>query len=155
MTTDPSLTPEQIDALKAQFDLLDQDGDGRISRQELSRVLDREAYDHLGEAGRQRVRESFAAADADGDQALDFDEYLALVTGQSAEQDPQAPFREQFEQMDRDGDGYLTAEDFKRISEDEGESLSTEQAQAMIEMADANGNGKVSFDEYYKIMTGG
>ncbi|MEM9458293.1 MAG: EF-hand domain-containing protein [Myxococcota bacterium] len=159
MTTDPAststLTQDQRDALKVQFDLLDSDGDTKISLQELTEVLKRDAYAHLGEDGRQRVLDSFAAVDSDGDGKVDFDGFLALMHGPQAEQDARADFRRAFDEVDLDKDGYLTVADFQRISKAEGAPLTEEQAKEMIEMADKNEDGKVSFEEYYEIMTQG
>lgn len=157
--TDPAststLTQDQRDALKAQFDLLDGDGDGKISQQELAQVLERKAYDYLGKDGRQRVLDSLAAVDTDADGTIDFDGFLALMHGPQAEQDARADFRRAFDEVDLDKDGYLTVEDFRRISAAEGAPLTEDQAKEMIEMADKNEDGKVSFEEYYEIMTQG
>jgi Ca2+-binding EF-hand superfamily protein len=83
---------------------------------------------------------------------IDFAEFLGLLDRQRTE-DPREAFRKTFDEYDVDGDGFLTAEDFKRITAQQGEELTTEHADAMIQMADSNADGKVSFDEYYAILT--
>lgn len=150
MTT-RSLSPEQLEALKAQFDVIDLNGDGRISMAELSALLRREAYAHLSERQRQQILDEYASVDTDGD-GVSFDEFVVLVT---REQDPRTAFRQAFDAYDLDGDGFLTAADFQRIAAQQGGELSAEQAEAMIRMADANADGKVSFDEYYASVTSG
>ncbi|MCA9705231.1 MAG: EF-hand domain-containing protein [Myxococcales bacterium] len=152
MTINASIPPEQLEALRAQFDVIDQDGDGQITSAELTAILEREAYDYLDAAQKQSILDTFAAADANRDRVVDFDEFVTLFAG-AATQDPDAALRESFARYDLDGDGYLTPEDFKRISAEQGEELSDEQARDMIAMADENGNGKVSFEEYRKIMS--
>jgi Ca2+-binding EF-hand superfamily protein len=147
-----TLSPEQIAALEAQFDVIDQNSDGRITADEVASLLSREAYAHLGPVERQRVLDSFAKADADADGMVDFDEFLTMMADQP---DPRAVFREGFDALDLDGDGLLTAADFKRVSELKGAQLTTEQADALVQMADANQDGVVSFEEYYAIMTAG
>jgi Ca2+-binding EF-hand superfamily protein len=147
-----SLSSEQIEALKAEFDVIDQNGDGRITGAEISTLLRREAYNHLSDAQRQSILQAYAAVDADESGGIDFDEFLTLVTHQ---EDPRVAFRKAFDEYDVDGDGFLTAEDFKRVTELQGGELTTEQADAMIQMADSNKDGKVSFDEYYAILTSG
>lgn len=150
MTT-RSLSPEQLEALKAQFDVIDLNGDGRISMAELSALLRREAYAHLGERQRQQLLDSYDSVDTDRD-GVSFEEFVTLVT---REQDPRDAFRQVFDAYDLDGDGFLTAADFQRIAEQQGGALSGEQAEAMIRMADANADGKVSFEEYYASVTSG
>lgn len=152
--TNPSFSPEQIEGLKAQFDVLDLNGDGRITGDELSTLLRRDAYAHLTDAQRQEILDSYTAADTDGDGMIDFAEFLGLLDRQRTD-DPRDAFRKAFDEYDVDGDGFLTAEDFKRITAQQGEEMTTEQAEAMIQMADGNKDGKVSFDEYYTILTSG
>lgn len=150
MTT-RTLSPDQIAVLKVEFDVIDQNGDGRITADEVSTLLSRESYSHLGAEQRQRTLDSFTRADADGDGQVDFEEFLTMMTPE----DPRAALRESFDAYDLDGDGFLTAEDFKRVAEEQGGELTTEQAEAMIQMADSNKDGKVSFDEYCVILTSG
>lgn len=147
-----SLSPEQIAALKAQFDVIDQNGDGRITREELMTLLRREAYAHLTDQQREELIASYARVDANRDGGVDFQEFLTLVTNQ---QDPRVAFRQSFDAYDLDGDGFLTATDFERITQQQGAELTKEQADAMIQAADGNEDGKVSFEEYYAILTSG
>lgn len=145
-----SLSGEQVAVLKAQFDLIDQDHDGRITVAELEALLSREAYSHLTVEQRQQLIASYVSVDANGDGGVSFDEYLTLVVSQ--QKNARDPFREAFDAQDLDHDGYLTAEDFRRISEQQGDFITEQQAAEMIAMADRNHDGKVSFDEYYAIM---
>lgn len=149
MTSLP-FSPDQIAALKTQFDVIDQNGDGRISRDEISTLLRREAYAYLTEEQRQQILTTYVVADTDGDGGVSFDEFLVLV---AREQDPRAAYLKSFEAYDSDHDGFLTAADFKRVSELQGGDVTMAQADAMIQMADRNADGKVSFEEYYAIMT--
>ncbi|MEX1366369.1 MAG: EF-hand domain-containing protein [Nannocystaceae bacterium] len=154
MTNIADLPPEQAEALRAQFEILDANGDGRVSQDEIEAILGREAYAHLDAADRQRILDSFSGVDADGDGSITLDEYLTLFIDAQREdaEDATGGLRHSFDQYDTDGDGYLTAEDFQRVSEQHGEALTNEQARAMIQMADANEDGRVSFDEFCKIM---
>lgn len=152
MASSPDIPPEHVEALRAQFDLFDLDGNGHISLTEVASILKREAYDHLDEAQRQAVLDSFSSVDGDDDGEIVFEEFLVLVHGRHRD-DPHAAFRAAFDRIDRDSDGFLTAEDFVRVSEDQGEPISKDQAAEMIRMADENEDGKVSFEEYCRIMT--
>jgi calmodulin len=148
-----SLSPEQIEVLKVEFDVIDQDSDGSITRDEVVTLLQREAYAHLGPVERQRILDSFQKADTDGNGTVDFQEFTMMMATQH--EDPRAVFREGFDAMDTDGDGLITAADFQRVSERQGAQITSEQAAALVQMADANRDGVVSFDEYCDIMTAG
>lgn len=151
MTNTAAMPPEHVEALRAQFDILDANGDGRVSQAEIQAILGRVAYAHLEPADRQRILDSFSGVDADGDGSITFDEYLTLFIDAQRE-DATGGLRYSFDQYDTDGDGYLTAEDFQRVSEEHGEALTEQQAEAMIKMADANDDGRVSFEEFCEIM---
>jgi len=149
MTT-PKLSAEQLEALKAQFDVIDQNGDGRITGDELATLLRRDAYAYLSEAQRQDILDSYARVDVNHDGGVSFDEFVVLVMQQ---QDPRAALRKSFDAFDRDGDGFLTVDEFQRLAEAQGEELGREQAEGMVKLADTDGDGKVSFDEFYAVMT--
>ena len=149
MTT-PKLSADQLAALKAQFDVIDQDGNGRITGDELATLLRREAYAYLSEAQRQEILDSYARVDFNGDGGVDFDEFVVLVT---QHQDPREALRKSFDAFDLDGDGFLTAPEFQRLAEAQGEDVGPEQAENMVKLADTDGDGKVSFDEFYAVMT--
>lgn len=149
MTTRP-FSPDQVAALKAEFDVIDQNSDGLITADEVAALLQRESYAHLGPAERQRILDSFAKADTDRNGAVDFDEFLAMMAEQ---QDPREALRAGFDALDVDRDGFVTAADLEHLSELRGTVLTAEQADAMIRMADSNRDGGVSFEEYCAIMT--
>lgn len=149
--TSRSLSPEQIEVLKVEFDVIDHDSDGFITADEVAALLQRDAYAHLGPVERQRILDSFAKADADHNGGVDFQEFLAMMEAQRA--DPRAALREGFDALDLDRDGLLTAADFQRVSEQHGAQLTPEQAAALVQMADANQDRVVSFEEYCAIMT--
>lgn len=148
-----SLSPEQIEVLKVEFDVIDQDRDGFITADEVATLLQREAYAHLGPVERQRILDSFAKADTDHNGGVDFQEFLTMMEAQRA--DPRAAFREGFDALDTDRDGLLTAADFQRVSELQGARITPGQAAALVQMADANQDGVVSFEEYCTIMIEG
>jgi Ca2+-binding EF-hand superfamily protein len=79
------------------FEFVDANGDGQVSTAELAQLRDREQM-------RQRVLERVRQADQDRDGRLDLAEvqvaFPGLATG--------------FTLLDRDGDGYLTPDDFGR-----------------------------------------
>ena len=58
-----------------------------------------------------------------------------------------------FKLFDSNETGVITIEDLRRVSRELGESLSEEELQEMIERADLNGDGVISPDEFFNIMT--
>jgi Ca2+-binding EF-hand superfamily protein len=62
--------------------------------------------------------------------------------------------KEVFDTFDADGSGYIDSAEIKSVCEQLGVEPSQEEIDAIIAEADANGDGKVSFDEFCKAITG-
>jgi calmodulin len=54
--------------------------------------------------------------------------------------------------IDRDGDGYIGADDLQIVIHSLGGNLSDSEVQEMIYEIDEDGKGTISFDEFLKIM---
>ena len=62
--------------------------------------------------------------------------------------------KEAFSTLDYNKDGNITAEDITFFLEYIGEQATEEEIEEMIKMCDADGNGEVSYDEFYKLASG-
>ena len=60
--------------------------------------------------------------------------------------------REAFDAIDTDGDGYITASELLK-SLAEKPNVSADEMATVVTMADADGDNKVSYDEYAKFVT--
>ena len=71
-----SLNDQLVAEYKASFDLIDKDQDGLIDARELEEIMKRldQRYNQI------ELEEMINEIDIDGDKALDFKEYLALMT---------------------------------------------------------------------------
>ncbi|NLU69452.1 EF-hand domain-containing protein [Streptomyces sp. HNM0574] len=64
-----------------------------------------------------------------------------------------AAARKVFDQYDVDGDGQVTAEEYRKVVEELGESgITTEAAQDFIDSLDSDGDRTVSFEEFRASM---
>ncbi|CCK27321.1 hypothetical protein BN159_2942 [Streptomyces davaonensis JCM 4913] len=62
--------------------------------------------------------------------------------------------RKQFERIDTDGDGFITAAEFKTALAQQGDWNVTEAvAEAIIKSRDLNGDKMLSFDEFWAYLT--
>jgi hypothetical protein len=54
-----------------------------------------------------------------------------------------------------DHNNYIGAAEIRHVLINIGESPTDEEVDEMIRMVDVDGDGQVSFDEFYKLVTGG
>ena len=63
--------------------------------------------------------------------------------------------RKVFERYDINGDGQVTADEYRKVvAELEGSQITEAQAQELIDSLDTNGDRQMSFDEFWSAMKG-
>ncbi|OWF34590.1 Calmodulin, striated muscle [Mizuhopecten yessoensis] len=95
------------------------------------------------------IHDMVALVDSDGNGSIDFDEFLHLVAKRLQEADIETGLVEAFRLFDKDGNGFLTANELQSVVATSGESLTTEEVDMLMNEADVNNDGKVN----YKGMT--
>jgi Ca2+-binding EF-hand superfamily protein len=60
--------------------------------------------------------------------------------------------RQDFDEIDVDGDGYITASELLRSSVEKNPKISDDNIVAIIKMADADGDNKISYEEYARFV---
>jgi calcium-binding protein CML len=146
------MTEDEVDALAAQgvaelraaFDFMDTDRDGRIGAEEL-RVGLRELGQHVGY---DEACKLIASVDADHDGVVDFAEFVRLLEPLPTGLDQEADEAEAFAVLDWDGDGYLTAPELMRAQP----GLPRVEAEQMVQAADVDGDGRLSLAEFRRAM---
>ena len=67
----------------------------------------------------------------------------------------QSELKEAFDGMDGDGSGQLAPDEIKEQYRQLGIEISDEQLNATISKADKDGDGKINFEEFLKVWSGG
>ncbi|RLN40803.1 hypothetical protein C2845_PM01G13120 [Panicum miliaceum] len=124
--------------LRPAFDVLDADRDGRISREDLKSFYATAG----GRFDDDDLAAMIAAADADRDGFVQYDEFERLLAGRAATAAAQAggagvgsAMEDAFRLMDRDGDGKVGFEDLKAYLGWAGMPTADEEVRAMIRVA--------------------
>jgi Ca2+-binding EF-hand superfamily protein len=145
----PGLTEDEIEEIKEAFDLFDSDGSGTIDPAEL-----KSAMQSLGfEAKNQTIYQMISDLDKDGSGAIDFDEFLDMMTARMSDKDTKEDINKVFRLFDDDKTGYITIKNLRRVAKELGETMTDEELMEMIERADSDGDGQVSAEDFYNIMT--
>jgi len=133
---------------KEAFDEFDKDGSGTISTKELLGVMRSMGQNPTEDELLALVME----VDLNGDGTIDFPEFLEMMKQKSSEADQEADLKEAFKIFDRDKDGFIDMKELKKVANMLGATLSKEEVDEFMKEADIDGNGKLDYDEFVKMM---
>lgn len=139
-----------MNMVKKAFSKIDANGDGLVSREEMS------ALDIFNA---QEVEALFVLGDANNDGEIDLEEFigvlfpvvaqaLAKITKEIKNVDDA---RFMFKQMDHDGDGLLSQEEMRKS----GTKFTRTEIEALFAIGDINGDGEIDIDEFINVMCPG
>jgi centrin-1 len=84
---------------------------------------------------------------------IDFEEFLDMMTARMSDKDTREDISKVFRLFDDDNTGQITLRNLRRVARELGETMTDEELQEMVDRADSNGDGNVSLDDFYNIMT--
>ena len=129
--------------------MFDTDGSGSIDPKEL-----RAAMQSLGfEAKNQTIYQMITDLDKNKSGNIDFDEFLDMMTARMSDRDTREDINKVFRLFDEEGSQTITVKNLRKVARELGETMSDEELQEMISRADSNGDGAVTMDDFYNIMT--
>lgn len=85
-----------------------------------------------------------ADLDADGSGTIDFGEWLNLMTKRVSDKDSKANICKIFALFDDEKTGFLSIKNLRRVAQEQGENISEEELQELINRADTDHDGLVS-----------
>ena len=150
---DPSLkgkTTSEVYEIKEAFKLFDTDGNGTVDVNEFKDALNNLGLDDNNGAFVQLLDN----IDANKSGKVDFDEFVNLLTVHGSDLTTKEDLERVYTYFLGDDKGdKIDINHLRDVCELLGEKLSDEELEEMIFRADVDKDGKVSFDEYYNIMT--
>lgn len=145
-----TLTADQIQEFRQAFDIIDRNGDGVITVDDLAAVMRAIGQSPTANELQDMIRE----VDADGNDTIDFTEFLALMSRQMRQSDIEDELREAFRVFDRDTDGFITPNELRSLLISLGLDSSAEVVRRMINEADKNRDGKIDYAEFRALALG-
>jgi Ca2+-binding EF-hand superfamily protein/broad specificity phosphatase PhoE len=145
---------EDLESMKLAFHKFDDGGNGSISLPELSDRLV-----HMGQSFSykevQEIMKTIDGANGDAvqDNEISFVEFCRILRAKSKGMEPasiQESIRKLFNHYDRDKSGTLDAKEVKKLLGNMG--LKDIDPKHIIEQSDRDGDGVISFDEFYKMI---
>ncbi|KAI4296652.1 hypothetical protein L6164_036595 [Bauhinia variegata] len=142
------LTKQKKQEIKEAFELFDTDNSGTIDAKELNVAMRALGF----EMTEDQINQMIAAVDKDGSGAIDFEEFVHMMTAKIGERDSKEELMRAFNIIDQDKNGKISVSDIKRIAKELGEHFDDQEIQEMIDEADRDHDGEVSAEEFIRIM---
>ena len=144
------LTEDEVLEIKEAFDLFDTDKSGEIDVNELKQALQNLGID----AKNQTLQNMLADIDKSGNTQIDFDEFIEMMTAKMSDKDTREDLQKVFELfLGDDNSDKIELKHLRRVAKELNENMSDDELNEMITRADTDRDGKVSFEEFYAIMT--
>ena len=143
------LSAEEVKEIKQAFDIFDNDGSGIMDPSEL-----KDAFINLGFTGQGKfVYQILAELDEDQSGGIEFPEFLKLATAKLSDKDSREDVMKVFNAFDVNRAGKFTSLELKKVAKDIGEDVTDEEIESMLQRADLDDDGFVTFEDFYNIMT--
>ncbi|KAH8041027.1 hypothetical protein HPB51_013687 [Rhipicephalus microplus] len=156
------LDEEEAAHFRQAFELFDQDCDGLITALEMSAVMRTLGY----EANDVEAQRMVCEANSCGRDGVNFAEFLAVLVQQPhcPREDGQEDIRGLFHVsaatsfvdvviFDKYDRGYITTSDLRHVMSSLNETVTDREVDAMMLVADQDGDGLISYDEFVAIFT--
>ena len=140
---------EQVQEIKKAFDLFDTGKKGLISAQDIKLAMKSQGFKRKNPTVYQIVCEL-------GDEIrgqMDFEDFFYLLTERNVDSVEDQDIKKFFDMFDRDGRGYIEIKNLKSVARELGESLEDDDIVDLIRKSDLDGDGKVTYADFYKIMS--
>merc|ERR1711981_75078 len=142
------LSDQQINEIREAFELFDTDGSGSIDAKELKVAMRALGF----EPKKEEIRKMVSELDKDGDNTIDFDEFMAMMSGKMSGKDAKEEILKAFKLFDDDETNKISVKNLKRVAKELGENMGDDELQEMIDEADTDGDGEINEEEFLRIM---
>ena len=134
---------EKLDKFKEEFDLLDVDGNGSISTDELKQIM----VTVDGTVSDENIKDMMDDADLNTDGVIDFQEF-----GKMMRQLLKENLLGEFQRYDKDVNGTVSANELMQVLHKFGIVISYDNLKGMITEANQYGDGRINFKKFMSLM---
>ncbi|CAK5030613.1 unnamed protein product [Meloidogyne enterolobii] len=139
-------TVEELQEFAQAFKMFDKDGNGTMSIKELGVAMRTLGLNPTEDELLNMVNEY----DVDGN-GIDFSEFCKMMKEMNKETD-QELIRLAFRVFDKDGNGYITAQEFRHFMTTMGEKFSEEEVDEIIKEFDKDGDEQIDYEEFVNAV---
>ena len=147
-----SLAEAEISELQETFSFFDKNQDGKVTMEELQTALE-----SLGQTvTRTELQGIINGLDMAQNDTVDFSEFVQIMSQSDLKNLSDIIKRKEvndaFHLFDKDGDGFITSEEIKKVMGILGKKMRDDEINEMIKEADTNADGMIDYEEYVKMM---
>nr|XP_009388458.1 PREDICTED: calcium-dependent protein kinase 10-like [Musa acuminata subsp. malaccensis] len=144
------LSVEEVEVIRDMFKLMDTDNNGKVSFEELKTGLQK-VGSQLAESEMKLLME---AADVDGNGALDYGEFVAVIIHlQRLSNDEH--LRRAFMFFDKDGSDFIELDELSEALADESGQTDINVLHDILREVDTDQDGRISYEEFVAMMKAG
>ena len=144
------LDGNEFEAIRDKFLAIDTDGDGQLTRAELS--------EHFGNGKSDKVEFTIKLMDLDNNGVIEFHEFLEMVAFMDYKKGISVDkIKQFFRALDEDGNGTLSADEIRKFHGVmstctllNSPMSSDEEVEKLVAKLDINGDGKIDCEEFIK-----
>ena len=136
------LTEGQIAEYREAFSFFDKDNDGTITAKELGAVMRLLGYNPTDADLTDMIND----VDLNRNGSIEFGEFIVMMARSMKEMDQDDEIREAFRVFDLNRDGYISSKELGQMMGNLGEQLTPQELEDMIQEADSDGDGRVSYE---------
>lgn len=142
------LTRDCIIELKEAFDMFDTGNTGTILAADLKNSMENEGF----KTHNSSIYNLIHNFHIDIKTLVDFKEFITLISYNQNDESTVDEIRILFNIFDVERKGYIELKNLRNIARELGESLNERELVELIRKSDLDGDGKVTFDDFYTIM---
>jgi len=136
---------EEIRNINSTFRMIDENGDGRITKKELIRGM--KLYNPSIENPEEEVDKIFASIDTDNNGYLEYEEFTRVLINKKNLMTEEI-LRFSFNFFDKDGNGEITEAELEEIFG----HRNSDKLVKLVEEVDIDNNGRITFEEFKAMM---
>lgn len=144
-----TVNAKEFDALREQFEALDEDKTGYVDAEELSKALRKSSLD----INEEQINAIIKEVDEAGNNKINYTEFLAAtITTRDLLNENRLMML--FKEFDTDDTGYITKENLEEAFSKLEKTLSPSEIKIILDTHDSSKDGKISYEEFEKMMLG-
>lgn len=137
-----------IEELRETFEMFDTNKDGTICKEELKSVIEKVDINLTED----QFNELVDTLDRNGDDKIEFEEFVKEMSSKLSKVNRKKDLRNTFNYFDSDDSGSIERKELFMIMKRFQPSITEEDVAQIISTIDDDGSGKISFDEFSKLM---